>query len=122
MINEEQVRERYDLTIERIRGMVSEETVPMPYRTFFQETSCFILKTHDVLKRVYEKPIELCTLEELQDENRQNYEDILGENYETSYANPSYAVQEMGEEIGRLLSFLYTEIRGEIAYAYEKEC
>ena len=43
----------------------------------------------------------------------------MPENYGISYANPEYAVQKFGEEYGTLLSFLYTEMRGGIAYAYE---
>lgn len=121
MSEEKKIRERYDLTIERIRGIVREETVALKYRSYFQTTAKFILEIDAILNRILTKPIEKCTLEELQKENTDIYQDILGDNYKKSYANPSYAVAEMGEEVGRLLSFLYTEIRGEIAYAYEKK-
>lgn len=121
MSEERQIRERYGLTIERIQSIVNEETVAPVYRSYFQLTAKFILEIDAVLNRILTKPIEKCTLEELQKENTDIYRDILGEHYEKSYANPSCAVAEMGEEIGRLLSFLYTEIRGEIAYVYEKK-
>ena len=120
MSDERQIRERYDLTIERIQSIVKEETVAPVYRSYFQLTAKFILEIDGILRRILTKPMEKCTLEELQKENTNIYSDIIGENYETSYANPSYAVMKLGEEMGRLLSFLYTEIRGEIAYAYEK--
>ena len=121
MSEERQMRERYDLTIERMQNIVNEETVAPVYRSYFQLTAKFILEIDGILNRILTKPIEKCTLAELQKENTNIYRDILGNNYETSYANPSYAVAELGEEIGRLLSFLYTEIRGEIAYVYEKK-
>lgn len=121
MSEERQIRERYHLTIERIRDIVGEETVAPVYRSYFQLTAKFILEINEILNRILTKPTEKCTLEELKKENTNIYGDILGENYETSYANPSYAVMEMGEDMGRLLSFLYTEIRGEIAYVYEKK-
>ena len=121
MSEERQIRERYHLTIERIRDIVGEETVAPVYRSYFQLTAKFILEINEILNRILTKPTEKCTLEELKKENANIYGDILGENYETSYANPSYAVMEMGEDMGRLLSFLYTEIRGEIAYVYEKK-
>lgn len=120
MSEDRQIRERYDLTVERIQGIVSEETVALRYRSYFQRTAKFLLEINVILNRVLTKPAEKCTLEELQKENTDIYRDVLGDNYEKSYANPSYAVAEMGEEVGRLLSFLYTEIRGEIAYAYER--
>lgn len=115
------MNERYDLTIERIQGIATEETAAPVYRTYFQTVAKFILEIDTVLKRVLTKPAEECTLEELQKENENIYRDVLGLHYEDSYANPAYAVAELGEEIGRLLSLLYTEIRGEIAYAYEKK-
>lgn len=121
MSEERLIKERYDLTIERIRMIVDEETVAIPYCSYFQKTAKFILNIHEILERINTKSTEECTLEELQKENAGIYQDIIGKNYETSFANPSYAVAEMGEEIGRLLSFLYTEIRGEIAYVYEQK-
>ena len=49
------------------------------------------------------------------------YDDVLGEHYKTSYANPVFATEKFGIEYGRLLSFLYTELRGVIPYAFEKK-
>lgn len=121
MSEDRQIRERYDLTIERIQSIVEEETVAPLYREYFQTTAKFILKINQVLKRIRLKTVEECTLEELQRENKELYQDIIGENYEKSFANPTHAVAKMGTDIGRLLCFLYTEIRGEIAYVYEEK-
>ncbi len=120
MSEEERIRERYALTIERIQGIVTEETVAPVYRAYFRTVAGFILEIDTILHRVLTKPAEECTLEELQRENTDIYRDILGKHYENSYANPAIAVSEFGEDVGRLLCFLYAEIRGEIAYAYEK--
>ena len=46
--------------------------------------------------------------------------DILPQNYGKSFANPAFAVQELGEEFGRILSFLYTELRSERAFVFEQ--
>ena len=43
MSDERQIRERYDLTIERIKSIVKEETVAPEYRSYFQLTAKFIL-------------------------------------------------------------------------------
>ena len=61
----------------------------------------------------------LLTLEELREENHALYQDILPENYGESFANPDYAVEVLGDGYGQLLSFLYTEIRADIVYAFE---
>ena len=58
-------------------------------------------------------------MEALKERNHCFYQDILPENYESSYGNPAYAVQQMGE-YGKAFSFLYAEIAGTVAYAHEK--
>ncbi len=113
--------ERYELTIERIRSIVLEKTVAPLYQDYFRTVAGFIMDIDAILNRVCAKPVEECRLEELQRENLEIYQDIIGGNYETSYANPSYAVSLFGEQMGQFLSALYTEIRGEIAYAYEQK-
>ncbi len=111
------MNERYELTIERIRGILDEESVDIVFRDFFRKVSEFILQIDAIRKRL-EKEEEI-SLGMLQAENHGIYQDILGSNYEESYANPAYAVAELGEEIGKLLCFLYTEIRSEIPHVYE---
>jgi hypothetical protein len=59
------------------------------------------------------------SLEELRTLNYDLYEDVLEDHYESSYAYPRYAVNKLGRKYGKLLSFLYTEIRGLIVYAFE---
>lgn len=117
----EQVIERYMLSVERIRSITEEETTEAEYRTYFRKVAEFILQIDEIHKRMERKSFWECSLEELKEENKAIYADITEPNYETSYANPQYAVSQFGEEIGRFLSFLYAEIRGEIAYVYEQK-
>lgn len=117
----EQIIERYMLSIERIRRITEEETTEVLYRDYFRKVSEFILKINEIRERMQDKPFEQCTLDELKRENESIYADVVGDQYHTSYANPAYAVSLFGEEIGQLLSFLYTELRGEIAYVYEQQ-
>ena len=58
-------------------------------------------------------------LSELEAWNDRLYRDILPDNYSTSYGNPVFAVKELGEGYGQILSFLYTELRGAIPYVFE---
>lgn len=117
----EQIIERYMLSIERIRRITEEETTEVLYRDYFRKVSEFILRINEIRERMQDKPFEQCTLDELKRENESIYADVVGDQYDTSYANPAYAVSLFGEEIGQLLSFLYTELRGEIAYVYEQQ-
>ena len=114
------MKERYELAIERIRSIVNENTVGQKYNDYFQTVAKFIVEIDAIKCRLENKPNEDCTLEELKSENYNIYKDILNQNYEDSYANPIYASEKMGEEYGQILSFLYTEIRSEIPYVYEK--
>ena len=113
------MNERYELAIERIRSIGHEDTVAGVYRDYFQKVAGFILEIDEIKNRLQLKPNTECTLEELRRENESIYRDVTGENYEVSFANPAYAVAMFGKDLGQFLSFLYTEIRGEISYVYE---
>lgn len=113
------VKERFDLVSERIAGIAVEDSVPEPYRDYFKRTAEFILQMKQLLQDCENGRFDGMRLEELKKRNEALYEDILPGKYETSYANPAYAANRLGEDYGRLLSFLYAEIRGMIVYAYE---
>jgi leucyl aminopeptidase (aminopeptidase T) len=116
----EQMKERYELSIERIQGIRMEETAAAPYYAYFQEMAEFLLQMADLYQKVAENAFENWSMEELEAWNQKLFADILPGNYEKSYANPAYAVEMLGETFGKILSFLYTEIRGEIVFAYEQ--
>ena len=113
------IRERYDLSMARIQEILTEETVPENYRDYFRKVTEFIIQCGEVLKAKENGSLDQMTLEEGRTLNHKLYADVLPENYETSYTNPAYAVKTLGEEYGKLLSYLYAEIRGDIIYAFE---
>jgi leucyl aminopeptidase (aminopeptidase T) len=116
----EQMKERYELSLERIRGIRQEETVAAPYYHYFQEMAGFLIQMADLYEKVSEDAFSDYSLEALEAWNHKIYEDILPKHYEESYGNPAYAVKVLGDTFGKILSFLYTEIRGEIVFAYEQ--
>ena len=113
------IKERYDLAIGRIQEIKNEESVIERYRPFFVAVSEFVLMLHELKGEIESGEYHKKSLEDLKKWNHRLYEDILPENYNVSYANPAYAVAQLGEEMGQMLSFLYTEIRGAIAYTFE---
>ena len=115
----ESVKERHLLVMDRIRCIKGEDSVAEPYCSFFKKTADFIELTEAVYEKQEKGDLVFYSLSELSELNKKLYEDILPENYGKSYANPAYAVKKLGGEYGALLSFLYTEIRGMIVYAYE---
>ena len=111
------VAERYDLAVERISNIPGD--VGEPFRDYFHKMADFVAQMDRLYKDVEQQAMEDWTMEALKAHNDSLYNDILPENYETSYANPDYAAQKLGSDYGPLLSFLYTELRGMIAWAYE---
>ena len=47
------------------------------------------------------------SFEQLLKENHEIYKDLIGDNYKKSYGNPDYAVAELGEELGKIATYLY---------------
>nr|WP_296066208.1 aminopeptidase [uncultured Mediterraneibacter sp.] len=117
----EQCRERHELAVNRIRSIVTEETVEEAYVGYFQDVALFLLELENTRRKVASGEWENYTLEQMRSLNAILYSDILDENYERSYANPEYAVSSFGTEMGQLLSLLYAELRGGIPYAFEEK-
>ena len=101
------VRERYDLSQERLGVIMTEETVKEPYRDYFRKTAKFLLMLYEVQELVRNRDWESTDLSMLAKENHKLYEDILPKQYETSYGNPAYAQKVLGETFGSFLSALY---------------
>ena len=113
---DEWVMERYELAKERIAQIPDEKMVEEPYCDFFTKEAMFLQQVIHVM----DHGIAGKNLEELQEQNHELYQDILPENYENSYGNPAYAQKMLGE-YGKVFTFLYTELHGTIAYAFEKK-
>ena len=113
---DELLKERYDLAKDRIVEICTETTVKPDFLDFFQNMAAFLEKTAVILERDEEK----FSIEELQKENTELYKELFPQNYTHCYGNPAYAEEKLGE-YGRAFTFLYAELRGAIAYAYEKK-
>ena len=112
---------RYELAIERIENIKGENTVSEKYRDYFRTLADFALLVDKLKEKIENGEYYKFSIEELECWNTHLYDDVLEEHYKTSYANPAFATEKFGIEYGRLLSFLYTELRGVIPYAFEKK-
>ena len=111
--------ERYELSKERIEEIVTEAEGLGKYGPFFVSVSKYVkglLSIYEDIK--VNGPIGNKSLEELRERNDFLYGEIYSENYKTSYLNPDYAYEALGEE-GVLLSAVYAEIFGMIPYVFE---
>lgn len=115
----EAIGERWQLAAERIREIAREPEVEGNLGDYFRRTAEFLKMMLSLKERVFDGELLTASLPELQRWNARLYGEIA-EEYDKSYANPAYAVQMLGQEYGGILSFVYTELRGLIVYAFEQ--
>lgn len=113
------IEERYFLAINRIKEVSNELEVHEEFKDYFHRVAEFIL--------LISEP------ENTSEYNKLLYEDVIGDKYAESYANPAFCVRkwalstdgvngkECKNDISHMLCFLYSEIRGLIPYFYEEK-
>lgn len=117
------MKERFELAKERLHEILQETFPNEAFDSYFKETGSFLKLMCEQYEQLADGSFDVkaFSMEELVASNRSLYEQVLHKAYETSFLNPAYAVQMLGEAYGRLLSCLYTELRKMIAYAYEQK-
>lgn len=113
------ILERYELASKRIEEIQKEKLVPEPFCNYFKEVAEFIHLANTFYSRVKDENYYASDIEQLQEDNKEMYRDILPDYYQGSYGNPAYACEKLGDSLGAFLSFLYVEVRGLIVYAVE---
>ncbi|MFI3237080.1 MAG: aminopeptidase [Lachnospiraceae bacterium] len=115
------MKERYDLSVARIAECTIEGLSDKAFDLYFKRVGAFLLLVKEQLEAIEDGSFRDYSIEELQEKNRALFFDVLPENYETSYANPTYAVAKLSEKYGQLFSYLVCEFRKCIGYAYEQK-
>lgn len=86
---------------------------------FFKDVAEFLVNVEENAQFINKGGLKTASFEELRRRNRSLYEDVLVENYDESYGNPEFAVKELGEEYGQLLSWVYKSMRRCIRDIYD---
>ncbi len=120
---EEWIRERYELAAERVRQIRLQSGAPAPFADYFRRQAGFLAMAIDTsMQRALAGneagPEGIPSPEACRERNRQLYEELLPENYDTCYGNPVFAANRLGE-YGRLFSFLHRELGGIAGFAAE---
>ena len=113
------IKERYELCVERIAEIAKMQEVPEKYRDYFKKEAEFILLTAELAKLTESGKYATLSMEELETWNENLYAKVLPANYETSYANPAYAVKCFDMREGRLLSAVSAKMNELIGCAIE---
>ena len=110
--------ERLELVMERIASIAEATDVPAQYDSYFKRTAKFLLAVADILERKENGNLADRSMAVCQQDNEAMYWDVMPENYATSFANPTYAVAELGDEYGQILSALLVMLRQSISDAF----
>lgn len=112
-----QAEERFELMEERIAQICSKAETKEQFADYFQKNAAFLL----MLARLYrdkkdrdKKEADSKSTTELKQQNFKLYEDILPEAYQSSYANPAYAIKVFGRELGEPLCLMAAHLRESI--------
>lgn len=115
------MEERFSLAAERISEILGERELEENFNAYFTENAGFLAIMAEEYSWIAKGGPEKAELMELQRHNEICFIDLVGRNYETSYANPAYAVAKMGQEFGQLLSAVCAELHSLPAFVYEQD-
>ncbi len=122
MIN--QLNQKYEVRREEVEQQLI--TLQNQSKKKNDATALYIQKSTELVLRsiAFEKEwsisfYEAHTLEQLKAINQEQNEELLPKNYVTSYANPDVCRDIFGEDLGKVLTYLYQKMRLTIPYAYE---
>ena len=107
----EELQERYELVVERVAELAQDASDAKKYADYFEKTAQYLVLLNTIVEDA--KNGKIASMDEAKGKeiNENLYADILGDAYATSYANPTYAVEQFGKEAGQILTALYARIR-----------
>ncbi len=111
--------ERYRLAMDRVSQIPQEHFGAEAFERYFAAAARFLLLIDETGSFIGQGGLNTAPVEELAKRNRELYEDAEPKHYAESYLNPEYAVNELGEELGPLLSHLYYRLFRLIGFVYE---
>lgn len=116
----EDIEERYELMISRIRQIQEEKTIAGDIYDYFVSVSCYVNIIDEIMNMVKDGVWAGLSIEEKAHYNNILYNELLKE-YDNSFLNYEYTSGLSGvtETIWKFLTFIYGEMRGLIYCAYE---
>lgn len=108
----EELQERYELVTERVAELAKDAGEAGKYADYFEKTAQYLVLLNTIVEAARDGKISSMDEAAGKEINDKLYADILDEAYATSYANPTYAVEQFGVEAGQILTVLYARIRG----------
>jgi hypothetical protein len=120
----EKIMGSYEKSLEIIKEIASEtegyesQGELKEYYKFFDHAAKWVLKLAEIEKRCDEEYFGK-SFDALMEENHTLFNELVGDNYNSSYANPAYSVSLFGEDMGKLVSAFYAKLREYIGYSFK---
>jgi len=112
--------DEYQLAINNLNQRLSREVNKEDkVATYTKKVISFMLQMVRLEEELNDSYFEEKIFEELLRLNHSYFDDITGDAYNVSFANPTYATSVFGFAIGQILSSVYEDIRQFVAYAFE---
>ena len=113
------MEERYILAIEKAKEIINESSVNEKFASYFKKAAELVLLIDEIKTKKEDGFFDEAPIEELAGFNKKLYEEIEPENYQRSFANPTYAVENLGDEYGQMLCYVYASLRSAIMNMFE---
>lgn len=118
----EELGERLELVMLRLSSMTTEEELVEPYGRYFRTIAGYASELYQVWKMAWDGALSSGSIEELEAINQKLNASFLPEQYEHCYANPTYAVQMLGEAYGQSLAMVFAKLKQDTREVFAGNC
>ncbi len=102
--------ERFDLVTERISTIQDDKELPEKLQKFFNQVSDYIMSVLPVMRKAINGQLDARSLEECRQDADAIFAIFDNSRYEQSFLCPTYAVAELGNQVGGPLSALFYKL------------
>ena len=106
----------------RLSSMTTEEELVEPYGRYFRTIAGYASELYQVWKMAWDGALSSGSIEELEAINQKLNTSFLPEQYEHCYANPTYAVQMLGEAYGQSLAMVFAKLKQDTREVFAGNC
>jgi len=105
--------------LEQIKAIVAKTDSSNDIQNYLHQVGTMIIKYTELEAELNDAYFAEKSFDELKAQNHEMFSELIGDNYNTSYANPKYSVSTFGKDLGQLLAAVYSNFRSIRKYAFQ---